>query len=102
LAFMMPIAPCFSPHEVKPPTGEPDAGDPHVRFGGGRARVTGFSHPYSDFKHFWTPAFAGVTGFGFFANRWLPSDAGKLANLRQMHKQIFLLSFRVFRVFRGL
>jgi len=24
--------------EVKPPTGEPDAGDPHVRFGGGRGR----------------------------------------------------------------
>jgi hypothetical protein len=23
-----------NPREVKPPTGEPDAGDPHVRFGG--------------------------------------------------------------------
>lgn len=31
-----------SPHEVKPPTGEPDAGDPHVRFGG----RGGASRPY--------------------------------------------------------
>jgi len=46
LAFTMPIVPCSSPREVKPPTGEPDAGDPHVRFGGGRVRVTGFSHTY--------------------------------------------------------
>jgi transposase len=28
-----------NPREVKPPTGEPDAGDPHVRFGGGRGRT---------------------------------------------------------------
>ena len=28
-----------NPCEVKPPTGEPDAGEPHVRFGGGRGRV---------------------------------------------------------------
>ena len=27
-----------NPREVKPPTGEPDAGNPHVRFGGGRGR----------------------------------------------------------------
>ena len=31
-ALRQPIAPCFSPG--KPPTGEPDAGEPHVRFGG--------------------------------------------------------------------
>ena len=29
-----------------PPTGEPYAGDPHVRFGGGSGRVTGCSYPY--------------------------------------------------------
>src|SRR3970040_2219253 len=33
--------------EVRPPTGEPCAGEPHARFGGGRARVaTGPSYPY--------------------------------------------------------
>jgi len=42
----------------EPPTGEPYAGDPHVRFGGGSGRVTCRSYPYQDF---WTPAFAGVT-----------------------------------------
>jgi hypothetical protein len=30
----MPIALYSNPREVKPLTGEPDAGDPHVRFGG--------------------------------------------------------------------
>ena len=29
-----PLSMFVSPLEVKPPTGEPDAGDPHVRFGG--------------------------------------------------------------------
>jgi|GEM_PF-3877564 len=28
------------PCEAKPPTGEPDAGNPHVRFGGGKRRDT--------------------------------------------------------------
>jgi len=39
------VSSCHSPRsdssilfEVRPPTGEPDAGDPHVRFGGGRSR----------------------------------------------------------------
>jgi hypothetical protein len=34
LALKMPIELYSNPHEVKPLTGEPDAGDPHVRFGG--------------------------------------------------------------------
>ena len=34
LALKMPIVLYSNPHEVRPPTGEPDAGDPHVRFGG--------------------------------------------------------------------
>jgi len=34
LALKMPIELYSNPREVKPPTGEPDAGDPHVRFGG--------------------------------------------------------------------
>ncbi len=34
LAFSVSIILLHSPLEVKPPTGEPDAGDPHVRFGG--------------------------------------------------------------------
>jgi len=48
--------PTTSPREVRPPTGEPDAGDPPVRFGGGRAWVIRLSHPYSDFRWFWMPA----------------------------------------------
>jgi RNA-directed DNA polymerase len=32
----IPTVPYASPHEVKPPTEEPDAGDPLVRFGGGK------------------------------------------------------------------
>ena len=34
LALKMPIELYSNPHEVKPPTGEPDAGYPPVRFGG--------------------------------------------------------------------
>ncbi|MEW6377298.1 MAG: hypothetical protein AB1502_16095, partial [Thermodesulfobacteriota bacterium] len=34
LALKMPIELYSNPREVIPPTGEPDAGDPHVRFGG--------------------------------------------------------------------
>ena len=30
----VPIVEVSSPREVRPSTGEPDAGDPHVRFGG--------------------------------------------------------------------
>jgi len=36
-----------NPWRGEPPTGEPDAGKPHVRFGGGRDRVTGLSYPYN-------------------------------------------------------
>jgi hypothetical protein len=32
------------PSKVKPPTGEPCAGEPHARFGGGRGRV--FNRPF--------------------------------------------------------
>ena len=46
LAFTMPIVLYAGPHEVKLPTGEPDAKDPLVRFGGGRTWATKFSHPY--------------------------------------------------------
>ena len=35
-----------SPLWGDPPTGEPYAGDPHVRFGGGSGQVTGCSYPY--------------------------------------------------------
>jgi hypothetical protein len=38
LTLKEPMRPYSSPREVKPPTGEPDAGNPHVRFGGGRDR----------------------------------------------------------------
>jgi len=31
---------------LKPPTGEPDAGEPHVRFGGRGRRVTDSPYPY--------------------------------------------------------
>jgi len=31
--FRQPESRYASPHEDKPPTGEPDAGNPHVRFG---------------------------------------------------------------------
>jgi hypothetical protein len=33
-ALKEPIVPQYISHEVKPPTGEPDAGDPPARFGG--------------------------------------------------------------------
>jgi hypothetical protein len=45
--------------EVGPPTGEPDAGDPPVRFGGrGERDHSVLSTPIT---HRWTPACAGVT-----------------------------------------
>ena len=36
--------------EVRPPTGEPYAGEPHVRFGGRGNRATGFPYPYPKIK----------------------------------------------------
>jgi hypothetical protein len=42
LAFQLALRPCFGPPvllQVKPSTGEPDAGDPHVRFGGRGVRT---------------------------------------------------------------
>ena len=36
-----------NPVEGKSPTGEPYAGNPHVRFGGGSGRATGCSYPYT-------------------------------------------------------
>ena len=62
-----PIVWPVNPLGGEPPTGEPYAGDPHVRFGGRGGRVTGCSYPYQSFqsrgtRDFWTPAFAGVTG----------------------------------------
>ena len=38
--------------EVKPPTGEPDAGDPPVRFGGRGGEAIGPPYPYSNFNLF--------------------------------------------------
>jgi len=38
--FRQPESRYAGPHVGKPLTGEPDAGDPHVRFGGGRRRNT--------------------------------------------------------------
>jgi len=61
--------PCnFTPvlAEVKPLTGEPDAGDPPVRFGGGRRNTMHRSYPYRFFNQLqttWTPVFTGVTTF---------------------------------------
>ena len=42
---------CQSFNEVKPPTGEPDAGDPHVRFGGRGSRT--LSLPLSRKSNLW-------------------------------------------------
>jgi len=44
LTLKEPIELYSSPLEVKPPTGEPDAGNPLVRFGGGRGRE--FNRPF--------------------------------------------------------
>ena len=50
LAFQLALRPCFGPPvllKVKPSTGEPDAGDPHVRFGGrGGANPIASPYPY--------------------------------------------------------
>ena len=55
-------------NKVKPPTGEPDAGDPHVRFGGRGGCECILPYPYQvvnlpSKKKFttWIPAFAGMT-----------------------------------------
>jgi len=40
--------------EVRPPTGEPDAGDPPVRFGGGGAGPLGPPYPYCSGLQVWT------------------------------------------------
>ncbi len=40
-----------NPWYGEPPTGEPFAGKPHVRFGGRGDRVIGLSYPYPGFKH---------------------------------------------------
>jgi len=49
--------------QVKPSTGEPDAGDPHVRFGGGGSKPIGSSYPYhvaaARAARQWTPASVG-------------------------------------------
>ncbi len=51
--------------QVRPPTGEPDAGDPHVRFGGRGSRTqSALPTPIrgQGFERVpWTPAFAGVS-----------------------------------------
>ena len=42
-------SPCGGPSilfEVRPPTGEPCAGDPHARFGGRGGQATGLPYPY--------------------------------------------------------
>jgi len=55
-------------NKVKPPTGEPDAGDPHVRFGGRGGCECILPYPYQvvnlpSKKKFttWIPAFEAVS-----------------------------------------
>ncbi|HYA40427.1 MAG TPA: hypothetical protein VEF34_03940, partial [Syntrophobacteraceae bacterium] len=60
LTLRPPVIHSFSPDEVKPSTGEPDAGDPLVRFGGrGSAIQCAIPTPISLISpqdHPWTPA----------------------------------------------
>jgi hypothetical protein len=45
--YPQPMLRPVNPLGGEPPTGEPYAGDPHVRFGGGSGRVAGCSYPYT-------------------------------------------------------
>ena len=44
--WSQPMQKSVNPLGGEPPTGEPCAGNPHARFGGGRNQVTGSSYPY--------------------------------------------------------
>lgn len=47
------MLPPVSPYDGDPPTGEPDAGDPPVRFGGREDRLNRSSLPRSDTRLPW-------------------------------------------------
>jgi len=73
-------SPSFRPSvlfEVRPPTGEPCAGEPHARFGGRGGQATGLPYPYRTSLYLvWSPAFRRV-GCSYRTFSWLKLTASR-------------------------